>query len=398
MRVHVRGRTHALDDLPWQPLGRAAELRARTPTDTPHDVDAHLPQPASALEPIERLREGGREREGLIGLDRNERLGPLPDAVVDEIRAGISSDLLTHYPTLDRLYDDLSASVGVARDRLLLTAGSDAAVKALYQVYAEPDTAAVMAAPSYAMYPIYARMFGMEPREVAFAADLSLDTDALLEAIDPAVKLVFIANPNQPTGTVIEDDTLKAIVARAADHAALVVVDEAYYPFSERTVLPWTTEHPNLIVTRTFSKAWGLAGIRLGMVAAHPEVVRNLYKVRSAYDVNAVAAQCATVMLRHPEVASDYAAEVADGRRILCERVLQLGLEPIPSLTNFQVLRLNGVGDPGTVVDALHERGYIVKGPFGAACLRDCIRVTLGPPDLMSRFAAELAAVLGAPS
>lgn len=354
-----------------------------------------LPQPAPALESIERFREGGREREGFVGLDRNERLSPLSADVLDEIRATIDSSLLTHYPTLDRLYDDLSDTLGVRRDRLLLTAGSDAAVKALYQVYAEPGAESAMLDPSYAMYPIYARMFGMTPRQVAFSADLSLDTDALLNLIGPATRLVFIANPNQPTGTVLEDEVLEAVISRATAHAALVVVDEAYHPFSERTVLPWTDRYPNLVVTRTYSKAWGLAGVRLGIVVADPSVVRNLFKVRSAYDVNAVAAQCADVMSRHPEVATDYAAEVSAGRTRLCERAVALGLDPIPALTNFQVLRLQGRAEPAAIVEALHARGYIVKGPFSAPCLKDCIRVTLGPPALMEAFADALADVLG---
>jgi len=171
----------------------------------------------------------------------------------------------------------------------------------------------------------------------------------------------------------------------------LVVVDEAYYPFSGHTLLPWVAEHPNLVVTRTFSKAWGLAGVRVGLVAAHPEVIANLYKVRSAYDVNAVAAACTSVMLGHPEVAEDYAAAVAAGRELLVTRAQELGLEPVPSLTNFQVLRVAQRRDPAELVAALLERGYIVKGPFGAPGLRDCIRVTLGPAALMEQFADVLA-------
>lgn len=364
-------------------------------TDTPRQTAALIPRPGPTLAAIERLREGGRERDGFIGLDRNERLAPLPPEVVDEIRSGVDSALLTHYPSLDALYDELSAAVGVDRDRLLLTAGSDAAVKAVYQAFAESGAEAVMLDPSYAMYPIYARMFGMEPRQVAFAADLSLDVDALLALIGPATRLVFIANPNQPTGTVLDDDALESVIARAAAHRALVVVDEAYHPFSERTVLPWTARHANLVVTRTYSKAWGLAGVRLGMVVADPAVIRNLFKVRSAYDVNAFAAHCAAVMSRHPEVAADYAGEVAEGRALLSARATELGLDPIPALTNFQLLRLQGRAEPAAVVEALHARGYIVKGPFSAPCLRDCIRVTLGPPDLMARFADALGEVVG---
>jgi histidinol-phosphate aminotransferase len=336
-------------------------MGAETPPAT-----TRLPLPNPALGAIERLREGGREREGLIGLDRNERLAPLPQEIVDEIRGRISEDLLTTYPSLDELYDRLALATGQARDRLLLTAGSDAAVKALYQVYAKPGTRAVMLDPSYAMYPIYAEMFGAAPVRVPFAADLTLDGGALLEAVGPGVELVFLANPNQPTGTMLPDDLLAALLERALGAGALVVVDEAYYPFSEHTLLPRAAGHPNLVLTRTFSKAWGLAGVRAGLVAAHPEVIRNLYKVRSAYDVNAVAATCVSVMLDHPEVAEDYAREVAAGRAVLTERALALGLEPVPSRTNFLVIRLGADRDPAALVAALQERGYLVKGPFGA--------------------------------
>lgn len=377
--------------------GIASKIRTRPmSSDTSSAIDSRLPQPSEALSSVERLREGGRERDGLIGLDRNERLSPLPDAIVAEIRDAIDSTLLTSYPSLDRLYDRLAETFELPRERLLLTAGSDAAVKALYQVYGRPGANAVMLTPSYAMYPIYARMFGLEPKEIAFDEDLSVVTGALVAAVQPGTRLVFIANPNQPTGTVLDDAVILDLVTRAADVGALVVVDEAYYPFSGHTLLPLVSDHPNLVVTRTFSKAWGLAGLRIGLVAAHPQVVANLYKVRSAYDVNAVAAACAGVLLAHPEVAEDYAAEVTAGRDLLIERARALGLEPIPSLTNFQVLRLGGRGDPATVVEALHGKGYIVKGPFGSAGLRNCIRVTLGSPELMARFADALADVLGA--
>ena len=233
--------------------------------------------------------------------------------------------------------------------------------------------------PSYAMYPIYARMFGATPVQIPFGADLSLDPDALLAAFDSDVELVFIANPNQPTGTVLADDVVRALLDRAEAVGALVIVDEAYYPFSEHTLLPWVADRPNLVVTRTFSKAWGLAGVRAGLVAADPEVVRNLYKVRSAYDVNAVAAACVGVMLDH-----------AVGRRRLRARggrragAARRPREALWGSNRFRAARTSrcsastGRATPRSSSQTLHARGYIVKGPFGAPGLADCIRVTLG--------------------
>jgi histidinol-phosphate aminotransferase len=206
--------------------------------------------------------------------------------------------------------------------------------------------------------------------------------------------MVLLADPNQPTGTKLPRDVLRDVLERAGDCGALVVVDEAYFPFSRATVLPWLTHQPHLVVTRTFSKAWGLAGLRVGFVAAHPEVISNLYKVRSAYDVNAVAAMCVRTMLAHPEVADEFVAEVDAGRRMLSERARSLGLEPIPGETNFQLLRCAGRIDPAELVESLRERRYLVKGPFSAPCLVDCIRVTLGPPSLMAEFSDVLEEVL----
>src|SRR3954471_4492608 len=209
-----------------------------------------LPDPVAALAGIERLREGGREREGFVALDRNERLSPLPDDVVAELRAAVDSRMLTSYPATDELYDELAAHLGIARERLLLTPGSDGAVRALHHAYVSPGTRTAMVAPSYAMYPIYGEMFGAQPVQVHVDERLAVDPAALLEAIGDDTRLVLLARPNQPTGTLLEEDVLEQVLARAASVRALVVVDEAYHPFSGTTVLPWVERHRNLVVLR----------------------------------------------------------------------------------------------------------------------------------------------------
>lgn len=344
------------------------------------------------------MPESLREHAGVVNLDRNERLSPLPDEIIEEMRAALQSSLLTGYPSMESLYKKLSASLDVDREHLLLTPGSDAAVKALYQVYSQPGSQSLMLDPSYAMYPIYARMFGMEPVQVGFREDLTVDEDDFVGRVQPGVRLVFLANPNQPTGTIVDDTVVEALLHKAGEVGALVVVDEAYFPFSGRTLLPLVTEHRNLVVMRTCSKAWGLAGLRIGFVAADPEVIHDLYRVRSAYDVNAFAATCMEILLERPEVVDGYAADVAAGKEILESRARELGLEPLPTLANFQLIRLNQRRDPGELVADLLRRGYEVKGPFGAPSLSDCIRVTLGPPELMTEFADVLSAALAEPA
>jgi len=147
-------------------------------------------------------------------------------------------------------------------------------------------------------------------------------------------------------------------------------------------------------VIRTFSKASGLAGLRIGYVAAHPAVVANLFKVRPANDVNSFAILCASQILKHPEVVEDYVAQVSAGGQLLAERTRAMGLEPLPTSTNFMLVRVGHRCDPGRLVQRLHDHGYMVKGPFSYPCLEDCIRMTLGPPALMVVFVDALETAL----
>lgn len=354
------------------------------------------PEPIASVAATQRVREGGSDRAGFVGLDRNERVGPLPHWFVEEVRAEVTSDLMTTYPNADELHAELAAATGIASDRLLVTPGNDPVVKAAFQAYVRPGDAVVMLDPSYAMYGVYARLFGAERITVGYDAGLELDADELLATVAPGVRLVLVANPNQPTGTVLGHDVLGRLLERAEETGTLVLVDEAYTIFApETTALPLLDEHPNLLVARTFSKA-GFAGIRVGFIAGAAEVVATFYRVRSAAEVNALGIACARLVLRHPEIGEDYAAEVSAGRTLLTERARSLGLEPLPSRANFLQLRLPPAYEPAAVVAGLRERGWLIRGPFRDACLAGCVRVTLGPGALMAEFADALTETLAA--
>ena len=353
-----------------------------------------LPEPAPALVRYFRVREDGSETEGCIGLDRNERLEPLPDWFMDRVRGSLSSDMLTSYPMQDRLHAQLADSLGISTEQLLLTPGSDAGIKSLYQAYVRPNDRVVMLDPSYAMFPVYADMYEAEAVRVPFDYDLNVDSESLLGSIAAGVRLVLIANPNQPTGTLLDVNVLHEMIEKAGEVGAIAAIDEAYYPFSEFTVLPLLDRHPNLVMLRTFSKASGLAGLRLGFVAGHAEVIGNLFKVRAANDINSFAISCASQLLSHPEIIEDYGVQVQEGAKVLAEKTRALGLTPLPTRTNFMLVRVGHRCPPGELVERLREHGYIVKGQFSSRGMEDCIRMTIGSPRLMAAFADVLEAAL----
>ena len=350
------------------------------------------PQPAIA--DLHRVRDPGSDHHRYVCLDRNERLSPLPPWFTEKVRSRISSDLLTQYPYQNEFLSLLAQKVGLPENMVLLASGSDAGIKALFQAYVGAGDRVVMLDPSYAMLPIYAQMFEARTVRVGFGGDLVVNEESLLEAVVAGVRLVVLANPNQPTGTLLGQETIRRVTVRAAEIGALVAIDEAYYPFSDETVLPLIKDHPNLLVLRTFSKASGLAGLRIGWVAGESEIVRNLFKVRSAHDVNSAAMLCAGLILEHPEIVNGYKAEVKEGARVLGERARQLGLFPLPTHTNFLLIRVAHRVDPRRLVETLKALGYLVKGPFESPCIADCIRVTLGPPELMLQFARCLESAL----
>jgi histidinol-phosphate aminotransferase len=358
-----------------------------------YDRQVSLPSAVPAVQALHRIPEAGIETRQYIGLDRNERLSPFPDWFMDNIRDSVQSNLLKWYPAQDELEQELADDIGLPVDQIILTPSSDSAFKALYQAYIGPGDSVVMLDPSYAMFPVYAHMFQGNPVLIPFDNDLEIDTERLLGSIIPGVRLVMIANPNQPTGTVLSDEIIVEIIDRAAKVGALVVIDEAYYPFSHATALPWVKEYPNLVVTRTLSKGAGLAGLRIGFVAGHPEVIENLFKVRTVNDMNSMSILCAREILKHPELIDDYVDQVDAGRVVLAKDVEALGLTPLPSHANFMLIRVAHRRQPGQLIQELKTKGYLVKG-LDAPCLSDCIRVTLGPPEIMSQFSASLREVL----
>jgi histidinol-phosphate aminotransferase len=189
-------------------------------------------------------------------------------------------------------------------------------------------------------------------------------------------------------------ESLRRIAEAARESGTLFIVDEAYYPFWNETAVALTREFDNAVVLRSFSKAGGIAGLRLGCLAAHPDIVDGVHRIRGAHEVNAIAITTACYLLDHPEVMKECVDEVEAGRRVLEEAARRLPIKVPFCPTNFQLVRLPGFEGTDWVVDALKSKGYLVRGAFNSPGLTDCIRVTLGGEKVMEGFVAVLESVL----
>jgi len=341
--------------------------------------------------PIEEVRRELNLRR-IIKLASNENpLGPSPRAV-KAIRKWAKKVWL--YPEGGGywLKEALSRKLGVRMENLILGNGSDEIVSFLTRAFLKEGEEIVMGDPSFIMYSIDARIEGGKVRFVPLK-DFRLDLPGMLEAITPRTRLVFISNPNNPTGTIVKKEEVEKFLEKVPPHI-LVVFDEAYYEYVEDAsfpqLIPLLREKENLIILRTFSKIYGLAGLRIGYGVAREEIIDTLNRVRPPFNVNSLAQKAALASLEDERQVERSRKLVREGKKYLYREFERMGLFYVPTQANFILVR---VGEDASQVEReLLKRGVIVRG-MGGYGLSEFIRVTIGRPrenKLFIRFLREI--------
>ena len=330
-------------------------------------------------------------REGLR-LDFNENtLACSPR--VREALAEISAGHLTRYPERGPLEALAAQSLGLQAAQVLLTNGVDEAIHVLCGAYLDETTELLLPVPTYTMYEVYASAAGARIVTVqASREDFVFPYDAVLAAITPETRLIALANPNSPTGTPLVCEQVLNI-ARIAPQA-IVLADEAYFHFHGETVIDQigSPEYANLIVARTFSKAYGLAGLRLGMLAGAPEVMQWLRRVISPYSVNTLALACLPPALADTAYLEWYVGEVKAARAEFFAVCAELGLHTWPSSANFVLCEIGA--KHREFAHAMHARGVLVRDRSADPGCDGCVRITIGTREQMRGAHDALRAVL----
>lgn len=327
----------------------------------------------------------------LIKLDAMENPYRWPENLIDAWLELLRDVELNRYPDpgAQALNDQLRHSMQVPDGmRLILGNGSDELIQMLALAVAGPDRLILSPDPTFVMYRMIAEFAGLEYRSVPLATDFSLDLDATLQAVrqhQPAI--VFLAYPNNPTGTLFAAEGVEAIVKAAP---GLVVIDEAYAPFTDASFMPRLGDYPNLLVLRTVSKM-GLAGLRLGLLAGPPAWLGEIDKVRLPYNINVLTQVSALFALEHKHVLDEQTQQIRRDRQILLEALRAMPtVDPYPSEANFILFRTLA-GQADTLFAVLKAQGVLIKNlnPAGGR-LQDCLRVTVGKPEENAAFLAAL--------
>lgn len=324
-------------------------------------------------------------REGKLRLDFNENTLGCSPRVLAVLIEKLSQEQLSIYPEYEATRRALSEFFQVPETQFAFTNGTDEAIQVLVHTYVGEGDEVLVLHPSYAMYRFYAEVAGARVREIPYrAGDLAFPVEELIAAVTPATRAVLISNPNNPTGTAIGVGEVVRILEAAP--GAAVLIDEAYYDFYGVTALGLIGQYANLFVSRTFSKAHGLAALRAGVLFSQAENVAYLRKSQSPYSVNAVASIAVRAAVEDREYLANYVKQALEARELLYQGFERRGIRYWRSQGNFVLFEAG----PRSIEirDALRARGVLVRDRSYE--LAGTVRVTAGTPQQVERFFAAL--------
>lgn len=315
------------------------------------------------VDPIYRIRGGLESRLDKIRLDKNERIAHFSNELWNRIKTKITQEHILAYPEVETLYLKLADFLGVSTEQLLITAGSDSAIKNAFELFVNPGDEVIFLEPTFAMVDVYCGLYNSNKVVIGYDSKLNPDFDKLICAINDKVSLIIIANPNSPTGTYISNDQIAIILEKAKYFAIPVLVDEAYHGFCPYTTLDLLRIYDNLIITRTFSKAAGLAGLRVGYIVAGVELAPLLYRFRPMYEVNSIAVLFALELLDNWVEVAKYISEADAGKKHLIKELKAFSLDILDTYANF--IHVDFGINTNKILQGFEIDGILIKGSMG---------------------------------
>jgi histidinol-phosphate aminotransferase len=328
----------------------------------------------------------GRDLEKGLRLDRNERVANAEPDVLKEIFLKLPEHILHVTPDISDLYNRIAEEHKIDRGKLYITNGITEGVRFLYETLTNPGENIIVLDPTYPLYWIYAELFQLNYRRFTYNADCSLNWNSLYDSIDENTSIIALPNPNLPIESVISVEKIRELAKYCKKKNIILVIDEAYHGFGSCSAISLIDELSNLVVLRTFSKAWGLAAIRLGYIISQPENIEYLSKTRSLVETNALSMEVAIYALNNQHLRDDLVNEVKEGADYLQSNLDGLGLRwHGGNYTNGILIFLNSAEESIAVYGFMRERKIYIRGSFDKP-YDQCIRVSIGPKNAMKRF------------
>ncbi len=321
------------------------------------------------------------DRTKYLRFDLNENSDAPDDNVMAALKRYIDERRIQMYPEYVDFLPKLAGYAGVEEENLIVTNGSDNAIDIILRAFLGPGDVMVIAQPGFPIFEQVAGVIGADVRGVPYNEDLSFPHDAFVRAASGKTELIVLINPDNPAGSAIPLSRIQHILENNPDTP--VLVDEAYFEYTGVTALDFLETHPNLIITRTFSKAFAMAGLRLGYIIAHPDIISQFYKIRGPFDVNTCAIVAAGAQIDQPDPWKKHIDEVMNVSKPFLEGFFkEHGVRHFPGAAHFLLIK---PGDRDNAVNYLKEHGILVR-PMTAPLIRDAFRMNIDTLDRTRRF------------
>ncbi len=351
-------------------------------------------EPRTTVQKMQQYGLPGFTRKGFLRLDFNENTAGLP-AGFERLLSEIPLEELSKYPEYFELEKAIAEYACVENNQVLACNGSDSAIKIIFDCFVERGKKAIIPWPSFSMYEICAECAEAQIKKVLFGKGMIFPVEQILQEINCNAGIVVLCNPNNPSGTIILGKDIKKIVEKARLNNAIVLIDEANFEFYGKTSVPLLKEFENVVITRTFSKAFGLAGLRLGYLISTPENVLQMRKVSLPFEVNCIAEKIAQKALKEKEFMLEFVREVKKAKRFTENALKKMGIAFFPSKSNC--LLANFGEKKEKILKCLKEKGILLRDRSGLETLNGCVRITIGTKEQMQRFIKELENILEKP-
>ena len=339
---------------------------------------------------VERKPHWLSNRQGYFTMERNERVDDFPKFFMNKIKKEIQSFDLRTYPDTHLIYEEVAKWLKVKSDQIVIHEGADGGLLRVFDVFISGGDKVITCNPSFAMYPVYCQMFGAKH----FPLNLKVKNYDYFKHLTDKIKkikpkLVAIANPNQPIEVMLNIKQIKSICKLAEKFGSLVIIDEAYYHFNNITAQPLIKQCKNLIVVRTFSKAFGVAGMRVGYTISNKKIIGYMLSIKPIYEINAFNMKLVRILIKNINVMNNYVKEVSKGRLLLKKFLATKKIEMIGKYSNTVLFKLNNKKKVDKVIKYLFKNKFIVR-PMVIENDDRYIRATIGGTKIMKKFINKL--------
>jgi histidinol-phosphate aminotransferase len=326
-----------------------------------------------AVEKMKPYRPPLEGRRNFLRLDFNENTVGCSPRVIEALKTITASEIAT-YPEYDLLKEKTAKFFGVNINNVMPTNASDEGILSIFQTFLDRGSSIIIPAPTFTMFRFYAELLDIEINQLLYNNDLTFPKERFLESITDKTKALVVVNPNNPTGTPVKRETIISLLEKMGNR--LVLIDEAYYEFFGETVIDLINRYKNLVVLRTFSKSFGMAGIRLGTVISHSDNIAHMTKAHSPYSISGITVKLAIAGMDDKTYVENYAAEIKTNRDKLFLDLKKCGLNVFPSSCNFLLIKFGNIAQK--ITESLRSDGILARDQNTSPLLEGCVRVTVG--------------------